>query len=229
MIPLDLSAYHSPNRIRCCFLEPTDRVRQALRRYSSSGTGVSCPAMPGAFSYHSAEAPIEDAPAIEREDGVLINGSQKEVVYYATDPRWPTHCACGYAFAEDDPRQLFVERIYRRADTGAEMTLRAAPAGAMWYAPWLGDSWHPQLGPGKMLVVRLPDGTDWEPDMQARNCTIPDDRGMERHHCWVLHGTPPDLTADKNGVTCQAGAGSILSPSHSAWHGFLREGYLEPC
>jgi hypothetical protein len=34
------------------------------------------------------------------------------------------------------------------------------------------------------------------------------------------------LTVDKNGDTCAAGAGSILTP---AWHGFLRNGELVAC
>ncbi len=41
------------------------------------------------------------------------------------------------------------------------------------------------------------------------------------HKCWIRHGTPPDLTVDKNGVTCNAGAGSILVGDY---HGFLVNG-----
>jgi hypothetical protein len=39
----------------------------------------------------------------------------------------------------------------------------------------------------------------------------------------VRHGTPPDVTVDKNGLTCNAGGGSIQVPG---WHGFLRNGEL---
>ena len=48
------------------------------------------------------------------------------------------------------------------------------------------------------------------------------------HKCWVRHGRPEDgtLHVDKNGKTCAAGAGSILT---SKWHGFLHNGHLVPC
>jgi hypothetical protein len=47
---------------------------------------------------------------------------------------------------------------------------------------------------------------------------MPDDG---EHRCWVRHGEPPRITVDKNGPTCQAGAGSILAGDY---HGFLRDG-----
>lgn len=45
------------------------------------------------------------------------------------------------------------------------------------------------------------------------------------HKCWVRHGDPKtgSVHVDKDGVTCGAGAGSILSGSY---HGFLHGGYL---
>jgi hypothetical protein len=55
---------------------------------------------------------------------------------------------------------------------------------------------------------------------RASNCTMPNDM---LHRCWVRHGNPPMITVDKNGPTCGAGAGSILSGN---WHGFLRNGEL---
>jgi hypothetical protein len=60
-------------------------------------------------------------------------------------------------------------------------------------------------------------------DSRASNCTLPNDR---EHKCWIRHGTPPDLTVDKNGKTCAAGAGSIQLGNY---HGFLRNGHLEEC
>jgi hypothetical protein len=114
--------------------------------------------------------------------------------------------------------------LYRRTDTGEVVgTLRDAPVGAMWFADWYPDHYcNPQLGPGKCLIVKTPGG-DWVIDQQASNCTMPDDVHQEKHHCWILHGTPPEITVDKNGVTCGAGAGSISRPNY---HGFLQNGYL---
>ncbi|SRR5258706_16470177 len=112
--------------------------------------------------------------------------------------------------------------IYRRTDTGEVGKINEFPAGAMWFATWFENHWNPQLGPDKMLVVRTPGG-DWIIDSQCSNCGIPDDKNQEKHHCWILHGTPPNITVDKNGTTCNAGGGSIQQGN---FHGFLRDGYL---
>lgn len=115
--------------------------------------------------------------------------------------------------------------LYRRADTGEEMTLSEAPAGAMWDAHWYGRDkkggpWGAGRGTdGLWLVVKTPGG-EWLPDMRASNCTMPDDN---EHRCWVRHGAPPEVTVDKNGLTCGAGAGSI---GIGSYHGFLRAGCL---
>ncbi len=206
--------------IQCFMLEPTERVRQKLRRYVGSDK-AHCPDMPGTLSYHDAATLIEDAAATWDAEHRCIRNGVDSAAAYDDDPRWPTHCACGYAFTDDDPRQLFVDLIYRRTDTGEEVTLPDTPGGAMWYCDWMGPLWNPQLG--RLLSVRLPDGTDWLPDTQAQNCTMPDDHDQERHHCWVMHGQPPNLTIDKRGATCAAGAGSIQS---RAYHGFLTDGML---
>lgn len=128
-------------------------------------------------------------------------------------------------------RCFFLERhhgdgpaLYKRSDTGEVIPLCMAPAGAMWYADWmleLGSSWW--RGPyGHCLMVRVLENFDWCPDRRASNCTLPNDND---HKCWVRHGTPPNITVDKDGRTCSAGAGSIVAPD---WHGFLRNGVLEP-
>lgn len=216
-------------RIRCFWLEPTERVRQKLRRYHSCGEPGSadfpCP-HPGNWGYHNAEVGVEDAPVIWHEHGgtnYVGNGTDPASnARYADDPRWPTRCACGYEFTPEDARQLFTDLIYRRPDTGEEMTIREAPAGAMWFAPWADHFHQPQLA--HTLAVKLPDGTEWQVDSQATNCPVKDDRRQEKHHCWVIEGTPPDITAGKAGPTCNAGAGSIQS---HGYHGFLRNGWLE--
>lgn len=76
---------------------------------------------------------------------------------------------------------------------------------------------------GEHLVAVLPNGHHWHPDQRASNCTLPEDK---THRCWVRHGDPRKGEAvhvDKNGNTCQAGAGSILSGNY---HGFLHHGEL---
>jgi hypothetical protein len=115
---------------------------------------------------------------------------------------------------------------FRRTDTGEQLGGKSKlPPGACYDATWHHDipDW---CGPdGRSLYVVCPDGMHWGIDGQATNCTKPDDKA---HRCWVRHGKPEDgtLHVDKNGNTCAAGAGSILTPK---WHGFLHNGHLTTC
>ena len=97
--------------------------------------------------------------------------------------------------------------------------------GAMWFAVWQPPQWCWDNETEPHLIVRCPDGAngmhDWDIDSRASNCTLKNDR---LHRCWVRHGTPPMIHVDKQGVTCQAGAGSIWS---GKWHGFLTNGVLQ--
>ena len=99
--------------------------------------------------------------------------------------------------------------------------------GDMYFADWhfhdengkcVGNGWT--NCDGKHLHVVLPNGHHWDVDGRASNCTLPNDT---THRCWVRHGEPPNVTVDKAGQTCQAGAGTILSGDY---HGFLRNGEL---
>jgi len=203
--------------VPCFLITKTDRVRRKLRRYFSAPDWKQqiCPIH---GSMHNASAIVDVVPDTDQASGDS---------WPHDDPRWPKVCDCGqYNFTEQDHWQLFIEHLFRR-DTGEEHTLREAPPGAMWYADWMiegvDQSKHGNLyrGPdGHCLMVRCPDGHDWCVDSRCSNCTLPNDN---IHKCWVRHGTPPNITVDKNGVTCAAGAGSILTPK---WHGFLTSGVL---
>ncbi|HXF71498.1 MAG TPA: hypothetical protein VNO79_02680 [Actinomycetota bacterium] len=182
------------DRIRCFMLEPTGRERLSLRRYSARSKGGPCP---GEMGYHDARAVIGEA----RDEGEPIGDTHPH-----DDPRWPSACACGYVFAPDDHWQLFREDIYRRADTGEEVTLGEAPPGAMWYADWMG-----RRGPdGHCLAVKLPGGFDWLVDYPAMGTDQP----------WQRTGTPPDVTASPS-IGVPDGHGGYR------YHGFLRAGWLE--
>jgi hypothetical protein len=207
-------------RIRCFLLEPLDEVFVKLRRYRSPQVPEENACTHPGQSYHNASVYVEREPAIRDDRGYIINALDRKIAH--DDPRWPTSCACGYVFQEDDEWQCDVEQIYKRADTGEEMTLRDAPAGAMWEAPWLDRLYTPQ-GPHN-LMVKTPGG-DWCVDGMAGNCTMKDDFKQQKHHCWPRRGDPPDVTVDITaGPTCSCGAGSIQCGSY---HGFLRDGYLE--
>ena len=72
------------------------------------------------------------------------------------------------------------------------------------------------------LMFVLPCGCLFDGGRRASNCGLPKDR---THRCWVVEGTPPNVSLTKNGQTCSAGAGSI---GHPCWHGFLHAGVLHP-
>lgn len=131
---------------------------------------------------------------------------------------------CGYVFADSKPSALSSQREWIRKDTGeTHWDVRDFGPGACFYADWLTsyfeqvwDNWHG----GAPLQIQMPNNDSWMPESRASNCTLPEDR---QHRCWCLHGEFPNLTADKNGLTCNAGAGSIATTN---WHGFLRNGEL---
>lgn len=197
------------SRIRCFWMVPHDKDRISLRRYNGN---VKCS---GDAGYHNGHSYIEEGPAMS------VSRSFKSSKAKAFDSRWPEKCdQCDYRFIDSDNWQLFTNRIYQRVDTGELYPIREAPVGAMWNADWCSDWW--KGSDGRSIVVKTPGG-DWMIDSHASNCTMPDD---EIHKCWVRHGEPPDITVDKDGVTCGAGGGSILCGNY---HGFLRGGYLEDC
>lgn len=202
---------------KCFWLEPTDKRALYLRRYVSSDAGGKCEL--SGIGCHNASVRIEDSPDEKDEEGY---SQIVEVEPYLADPRWPAACACGYVFTDTDQRQLFQDTIYRRTDTGEVFPLRDAPPGAMYDAWWAARFWK---GPdGRSLVVKLPNGTDWQVDGAANNCTMPDDHFQQKHHCWTRTGTPPLITVGNSfGPTCNAGAGSIQSGDY---HGFLQNGVL---
>ena len=206
--------------IKCYFLEPINKERLFLRRYSH---------------VRANDGHLHDSSVIWKDIDWSNDGlSSCEIELCKDDGEnypdlsnpWPTKCeSCDYEFKEDDVRQRMVRTLYQRQDTGEILTLREAPIGGMYYATWLDDYEHYPKGPdGRVLNVIVPDGTKggshWSPDSRASNCTMKEDKV---HRCWVRHGTPPNITVDKNGNTCSAGAGSIATGN---WHGFLRNGYL---
>jgi hypothetical protein len=131
---------------------------------------------------------------------------------------WPGTCdRCGKAFTHEDTISSGENTVYTNADRSWFGLLSEAPPGAMWWAHWMDEYLHHQLE--HVLVVKTPGG-DWCPDERCSNCTRTDDK---EHFCWVLHGPIENVTVDKSGNTCAAGAGSILT---GGYHGFLRNGEL---
>lgn len=183
--------------LTCFMLIETDTIRRSLRRYCS---GSQCTS--SGMGYHDAMNEIE--PAQEPR------GSFTPSYEYPEDPRWPVICSCGYAFQDQDMRQVFAERLFKRSDTGAVTTFRDAPPGAFAWADYLRDSpgsiYHGERGGGPHLFLRCPAGGWWDLDSKASNGPG-----------WRWSGSPPVVTAqpsiDMNG----------------AYHGILTDGVLREC
>lgn len=225
----------------CFLLEPTGVQRVQLRRFVFGVSEGQAPdqehrpcreGRPWPNGYRegcNATSPVlYEVPAVFREDGILEPVEKVS----RDDPRWPAVCErCGVPFDPEDPWQTNGHPVYRVAarvdgaalELDALTTLREAPGGAMWWAEWA-RAWA-QGFDGRALIVKLPNGIDWQVDSEASNCTRKGDR---THRCWLRHGEPPLVSVDKDGretgqETCSAGAGSILSGDY---HGFLRDGIL---
>jgi hypothetical protein len=238
--------------IKVFWLEPTELERVWLRRYRSNsvytpeGERIERPGCPLPQGYHDNSVLIVDAQPHTGHGIASPEQLEHMGVYDAPsndDPRWPLHCECGYEFGDDDKRQVFRGRLYSGALDGKLYTLSDAPIGAMWDASWHRSDGHgePWTGPdGISLVVKTPGG-DWTVDSEASNCTRTQWGPKEidgvthekvwlgrTHYCWIRHGDPRtgNVHVDKNGDTCAAGAGSILSGNY---HGFLHNGELVQC
>lgn len=216
-------------RIKCFLVEPVAKIRVWARRYSK-GIPNCCPKYPGEYSYHNAKTLIGDFDCPLSPEGEYEQWDQfvESLRPPLGDPRWPAQCECGATFENSDSieraGQMFVWRLHKRSDNGELVSLHDAPTGAMWRAWWMkheGRFWDWDNQTEAPLMCKTPGG-EWNIDGRASNCTMPNDR---LHRCWVRHGTPPTITVDKNGATCQAGAGSIAQRN---WHGFLRNGELVP-
>jgi hypothetical protein len=205
--------------VKCFMIEPNGTAQVSLRRYHSSPPGAkqwTCE-----DGWHEAMVPIGKCREWKQPEpsggGWLYENDSVPIP--RTDPRWPAQCKCNYVFTDDDTWQVFTDRIYVDLE-GAEYSLRNAPPGALWWAEWLEGLEHWWKGPdGHILMAQTPGG-QWCIDSRASNCTMPKD---DEHRCWIRHGTPPEITVDKNGKTCAAGAGSIISGNY---HGFLQNGYF---
>ena len=178
--------------IECYMIEPTGEAQVGLTRWAYVKEKP-CPLDAGGTEgSHEAEVIVREKSGWRAADD---------------DPRYPTHCACGYEFVADDERYMGVTRlIWRRPETGEEVTLSSddTPPGAMFWADWhhtKGSIYHEQRGGGPHLHVLTPGGT-WDLDAVASNGPG-----------WEWHGTPPKVTARP----------SIIVGN---FHGWLTDGVL---
>jgi hypothetical protein len=201
------------DKIKCFLLVPNGVEVRSLRRYASLPEGQQCPLNPGKYSYHNSHVQV----GVCRCDGDKWRLGPRDKY----DAMWPTHCECGFEYTDSNSnKQLFTDEVYVSVDRpGEEFSIKAAPVGAMWEVPWYHDL-KDMCGPDGMAYIVVTPGGQWHIDGRASNCGSPLD---SIHKCWVRHGTAPNLTVDKNGLTCSAGAGSIQAGDY---HGFLKNGHL---
>jgi hypothetical protein len=209
-----------PKRIRCFWLEPTDKAQVSLRRYRDSvrylrnedgsyklGDDKCCVPDPSyngkcPAGNYCCDASVVIGECEYSERAVHVTDEMKK------EEKWPTKCECGYEFKPEDHWQWNENRLYKRADTGELHILGRAPVGAMWNADWYDIEGYAKRGAdGRILVLNTPGG-QWVIDGRAtNNKNIPG---------WTRSGSPPDITANPS-IIC------------GDYHGWLRNGWLEEC
>jgi hypothetical protein len=141
--------------------------------------------------------------------------------------RWPTKCdTCGQAVPFGSPRWFYksdgvvLEQQLLRKPLFNTNSGDPEPGDLFWqdYLHHEGRCIFWDNCNHQHLFGVLPNDHWWDIDSRASNCTLKDDRN---HRCWIRHGQPPRVHVDKNGLSCQAGSGSISVPG---WHGFLHNG-----
>lgn len=204
--------------VKTFMIECTDRGMFSVHRFSGADASK---CIHGDSHYTCKDVRVMDRAEYEENRRPL---SAAEI-----DDLLPKCSSCGYEFPAGSPSGSGFSPYWRRPGTEELKPMKEFGPGAMFDADWMRHADRPQgdnryVGPdGLSLAVICPDGAIWQIDSQASNCTKKTDHV---HKCWVRHGVPPLITVDKNGVTCEAGAGSIQTRN---WHGFLRNGEFVSC
>jgi len=201
------------SEVRCFLLEPTKLGVGSLRRYQSSRGTEQARCEASGSGYHNASVVISRKVRLRFSKNGSYNGYGRKIA--RTDPRWPKKCSCGHRFRATDEWQHNVDMLYRRTDTSELMTLREAPAGAMWNADWMvrdRQPGQPYVGvDGLCLCVRTPGG-DWMIDGPSH----PRGGGQSQFPAWTRTGVPPNVTVQP----------SISVGDPESYHGFLTGGVL---
>jgi hypothetical protein len=175
------------------------------------------------WSYHNAMSVLTQSMVL---DDWTLGGDAKS---YPLE-QFPNRCTtgtCGQPVPEKADRMILHRRLYRTPDGSLISANDLKPGDLFFMRNHFYD--HCPYGwtncDGFHLHVVLPNGSEWDIDSRASNCTKKDDY---EHRCWIRHGDPrtEPVHVDKQGNTCAAGAGSIVSGN---FHGFLRMGRIESC
>lgn len=190
--------------VECFWVEPNGKAVRTLRRFKS-GDEDGCDR--NEMGYHGATVDIGEQYDVvwsepDSEDGAVFL-ALLHAENYRSDPRWPTHCVCGYEFTPEDEWQVNQEPVYESADGRKAWTSpaygREPTPGAMFDTKWRPSD---RKEDGLSISVVCPDGAVWLIDGQASGGGY-----------WTRQGTPPKLTVTP----------SILTPGY---HGYLTDGIL---
>lgn len=194
-------------RIECFVVTPTGRARRFFRRWNAE----SCPANPN--GYHDARVFL----AIVEATGT---GGRSPNEVEAVDERWPSSCACGFAFGPRDRRQILELELYagtRPTSEPVEAVLDDLPPGALWRSPWLEGVPGWCGADGQAWSLMLPCGP-WHIDGPAKG-------GLSSGRGWVRTGEAPRFSATPS-ILYEPPEGRPTPPRFHAW---LTEGMLEVC
>lgn len=215
--------------IRCFVLNPTNLVRVWLRRYRGSGMdGHVCPT--SKTGYHNAEILRHDR--IERDDAHAEERSNLD------RQLWPSVCACGYQFQDDDRCQYFTRSLYvaspgpyaHQDSVAADIplvTTEDAGPGALMRATWLEEYRHySALYDNQSWQVKLPTGDFWQIDATASNCDSPCKHCGQPYHS---HAKERCTNPGRDGLAYTVGAYEDSKPDHRCWvrHGVAPDFHVD--
>lgn len=213
-------------------------IRASLRIYWGDSECPNCCGK-GSPGYHNSHVQLMDDMDPNADN---VGG---EISDYPDD-RWPMKCdhceatvpvvadvlctcGCGEMVRPDGAprRQIFRKTLYGTPDGS---WIGEPQPGDLFFADWYhsgGTQCHYWNNcTGQHLICILPNGDTWDTNSRASNCTMQEDK---THRCWVVKGDPSKgepVHVSKEGPTCAAGAGSIVSGNY---HGFLHHGQLTSC
>jgi hypothetical protein len=200
------------------WMEPTNLMRLALRRYSSSDE---CK-VPCVKTYHNAQFWLPGDVEIERDERGYRSMDQCSDRFELDDPRWPTKCHdCEYEFTRTDNWQTWSQEMWRRTDNGELRIMHRdhpddvpmAEIGASWDAFWMREILGGRNPDGIVLTVRCPpEGmfNDWMVDHEASSGGY-----------WARTGDPRQCN-----VTATPSIAIGIPGTPGYYHGFLQNGVL---
>lgn len=197
----------------CFWVEETGEAAVYLRRYTSKHEGEwECEA-----GWHQAKVFVGEFKQRRSSKGYWQSISERR---FAGDPRWPKQCdECSYRFnaRRGDVRHVFTESIYVRPDSGERWYERHLPAGALYDAWWLPDSYMGQDGIHLACILPTP---------FSEGCGVLDawfvDGPSSSGGKWTRTGSPHDIP--NLSVTPSILAGE---PGHPRfYHSYLTNGVL---